>query len=124
MSSDCNKVGGFTLIETVASLAVFTIVASALLAGLLTALRRSEQANFTLIATELARSKLAAAGVDFPLVPGSASGAYANGFSWRAEVGALSATTQGGAAFYDVRVTILENVRGRVFVLRSIESTR
>lgn len=114
--------GGFTLLETVAAMAVFTLVASALLTGLLTAVRRSEQANFMMIATELARSKLAAAGVDFPLTPGVASGGYANGFSWRADVAALSRAAPGGAAFYDVRITISEAMRGRAFVLHSVES--
>lgn len=100
---------GFALLEFVAAFALLTLFLSAVLAALAMAMRNDRQAAFVTLAGLLARSKLAAAGVDFPLRPGTTAAAFPNGYGWRADVrslGAVEIADGRRAAGYEVRVTV------------------
>jgi type II secretory pathway pseudopilin PulG len=77
---------GFTLLEFLVAFTLLTVVLASLLAALFVAVRGDSQAAFVTLASSLARSKLAAAGVDFPLRPGVTSAAFENGYVWQAVV--------------------------------------
>jgi type II secretory pathway pseudopilin PulG len=77
---------GFTLLEFLVAFTLLTVVLTSLLAALFVAMRGDNQAAFVTLASSLARSKLAAAGVDFPLRPGATSAAFENGYVWQAVV--------------------------------------
>jgi hypothetical protein len=77
---------GYTALEFLAAFTVLVLFLTAGLTAVGVAIRSDHQASFLTTATALARSKLAAAGIDFPLRPGVVSGNFDNGYSWRAEV--------------------------------------
>jgi hypothetical protein len=76
----------------------------------------------------LAKSKLAAAGIDFPLRLGSTSGRFDNGFSWRATVQnyrAVALDKDRHALGLWIEVTVFDpRSGGRSFTLGSIEIAR
>jgi prepilin-type N-terminal cleavage/methylation domain-containing protein len=74
---------GFTLIEVLVSLTVL-VAAIALLQGALRGSYRSnDRATQEMTALEIARSRLAAAGVETPLAAGVTEGEANGGFHWR-----------------------------------------
>jgi type II secretory pathway pseudopilin PulG len=77
---------GYTLLEFLAAFTVLSLFLAVGLAAVGMALRSDQQAAFVALATPLARAKLAAAGVDYPLQTGVAAGSFGNGYLWRAEV--------------------------------------
>lgn len=88
---------GFILLEFLVAFAILTIFLASILAALAVAVRGDRQATFLTRATLLAKSKLAAAGVDYPLRPGTTTADVDNGYEWRAVVRNFSA----GAASQD-----------------------
>jgi type II secretory pathway pseudopilin PulG len=80
------KEDGFTLLEFIAAFTILTLFLSAGLAAIAVAVRGDRQAVFLTQAAMLAKSKLGAAGIDFPLRPGMTSGRFDNGYVWQAEV--------------------------------------
>jgi hypothetical protein len=105
---------------------VLTILLSAMLAALAVAIRGDHQAAFVTLGTALAKAKLAAAGVDYPLQPGAASGTFDNGYLWRAEVRRHGMIASGGERpiiGYRVEVTVSDPRAngGRTVSLVSVE---
>jgi type II secretory pathway pseudopilin PulG len=101
----------YTVLELLVSLALLVLFLGAGLTGLSVALRADRQATFLTQATLLGQTKLAAAGVDFPLRPGTTARNLENGLAWWAEV-RLQRTarlTDGGVVrSYKVRITVAD----------------
>jgi type II secretory pathway pseudopilin PulG len=100
---------GYTALEFLVAFTVLSLFLTAGIAAVGVALRGDQQATFATLATALARTKLAAAGVDYPLRPGVATGVFTNGYLWRAEVRhfrsiATSESTQIRAFWVEVTV--------------------
>jgi general secretion pathway protein I len=77
---------GFTLIETLAALAILAIALGVLLAVLGDGIRRQGRAEQLAMATLQAQSLLARVGIDIPLKAGVATGTLARGLHWRLNV--------------------------------------
>jgi hypothetical protein len=80
-----------------------------MLAALTVAIRGDHQAAFLTLGTELAKAKLAAAGVDYPLDVGAVTGTFANGYRWRALVrreGVITAGRGKPVAGFGIEVTV------------------
>jgi len=77
---------GFSLIEVLVSLAVAGIALGAAFVLFGTALRGNAQAERTTMATLIAESKLAEAGMAAPLRPGRTTGRIGDGYAWATEV--------------------------------------
>jgi type II secretory pathway pseudopilin PulG len=75
---------GYALLEFLVAFTILVVVLASLLAALSVSVRSDHQAIFLTRATILAKSKLAAAGQDFPLRPGTSAGSFGNGWEWRA----------------------------------------
>jgi general secretion pathway protein I len=114
---------GFTLLEFLVAFAVLTLFLGVGLAGTAVAMRGDGQANFLTRATVIARNKLAAAGVDFPLRPGRAGGALPNGYVWAADMRRYGPEGKGLAMRgYWVEVTVADprNNGGRKVSLTTV----
>ncbi len=81
-----NSCAGFIMLEFLAAFVIFAAVVSAFLVALSTAIRADQQALFRMRAVMLAKSKLAAAGIEYPIRPGIAEGRFDNGYVWRVEM--------------------------------------
>ncbi len=77
---------GFTLIETLVALVLFTGVFVALSNGLSSGARGVRIAHMDIAATMLARAKLAAAGVEIPLADGQHVQGQDSDFFWQVSV--------------------------------------
>jgi general secretion pathway protein I len=77
---------GFTLVETLAALAILAVALGVLLAVFSDGIRRHGQAEQLAIATLEAQSLLARLGVDIPLKAGTATGTLPRGLHWRLHV--------------------------------------
>jgi hypothetical protein len=77
---------GFIMLEFLAAFVIFAAIVSAFLAALSAAIRADQQALFRTRAAMLAKSKLAAAGIEYPIRPGIADGRFDNGYVWRVEM--------------------------------------
>jgi prepilin-type N-terminal cleavage/methylation domain-containing protein len=100
---------GFTLLELLVSLAILVLFLAVGLTALSVAMRGDRQAAFLTEATLIARSKIAAAGVDFPLRAGAAARGLEDGFPWSAEVepyGSARLESGGLVRAFRVRVTV------------------
>lgn len=94
---------GFSLIEVLVSLAVTGIALGAAFFLFGSALRGNVRAERTTMATLIAESKLAEAGLAAPLKPGSTSGRVGDGYIWAAEVRPYRAPGNDGTASLPVR---------------------
>ena len=117
---------GYILLEFLVAFAILTMFLASILAAAAVAVRSDRQATFLTRATLLAKSKLAAAGVDFPLRPGTAVADTGNGYEWRAVVRNFSAAgsnqdqlTMG--LWVDVTVSDPRSNGSRSLTLSSIE---
>jgi len=81
-----NTCAGFIMLEFLAAFVIFAAIVSAFLAALSAAIRADQQALFRTRAAMLAKSKLAAAGIEYPIRPGIAEGRFDNGYVWRVEM--------------------------------------
>lgn len=86
MRRDAGREAGFSLIEVLVSLAVTGIALGAAFFMFGAALRSNVQAERTTIATLIAESKLAEAGIAAPLQLGRATGRTGDGYAWATEV--------------------------------------
>ncbi len=86
MRRDTGREAGFSLIEVLVSLAVAGIALGAAFFLFGTAMRGTVQAERTTMATLVAESKLAEAGLAAPLQPGRTSGRTGDGYRWTTEV--------------------------------------
>lgn len=78
---------GFTLIEVLVALTILAASSSVLLEAFGSALDRAGRLERQRVALLLCRSKIAAVGVESPLVAGRNTGRFENGFGWQVEVG-------------------------------------
>ena len=97
---------GFILLEFLVAFSVLTVFLAAILTGLSVALRSDHQAAFLTRATVLARAKLAAAGVDYPLRPGTAGAELDNGYVWRADVRPFRSVAAAGRRIQGLSVEV------------------
>lgn len=74
---------GFTLLEVLVALMVFTLAFGVLTQIVQTGLHQSASAEATSVATLLAQSQLARVGVDLPLEVGEGGGMIDERFRWR-----------------------------------------
>ena len=103
---------GFTALEFLAAFTVLSLFLTAGIAAVGVALRGDQQATFATLATALARAKLAAAGVDYPLRPGVVTGVFTNGYRWRAEVRPFRSVATSESTWiraFWVEVTVISN---------------
>jgi general secretion pathway protein I len=123
--SDRTKEGGFTLLEFLVAFTILTLFLTSGLMALAVAIQGDRQASFLTLASMLAKSKLAAAGIDFPLRPGSTSGRFENGYAWQATVRnyrSIALDKDRHVLGFWVEVTVYEpRSTGRSFSLGSIE---
>lgn len=101
---------GFTLLEIVIAFAIFAVTATAVMRSVTTGLRASHVASRTAIATLIAESRLAAAGVETRLGQGETSGTTPEGFDWRIGiqpwVNEEATTTDPARLYQPMRVTV------------------
>jgi type II secretory pathway pseudopilin PulG len=98
--------GGFVLLEFLVAFSVLTVILAAILTALSVAIRSDHQAAFLTRATMLARAKLAAAGVDYPLRPGTAGAELDNGYVWRADVRTFRSVAAAGRRIQALSVEV------------------
>lgn len=97
---------GFTLIEVLAALIIFSIAIGALVALFQTSLRQTVTADELRRATTLAQGQLERFGHDLLLEPGQVNGTSADGkFHWQADV-SLARPIEDGAEFalFQIRI--------------------
>jgi type II secretory pathway pseudopilin PulG len=97
---------GFILLEFLVAFSVLTVFLAAILTGLSVAIRSDHQAAFLTRATMLARAKLAAAGVDYPLRPGTTGAELDNGYVWRADVRTFRSIAAAGRRIQGLSVEV------------------
>ncbi len=85
-SRENRRAGGFSLIEVIVALAVFTSVFVALYRGITGGGRAVQRANLEAQATRIAVSRLAAAGIGASLSDGQAYTGEDDRYSWRVSV--------------------------------------
>jgi general secretion pathway protein I len=123
--ADKTKESGFTLLEFLIAFAILTLFLTSGLMAVAVAIQGDRQASFLTIASMLAKSKLVAAGIDFPLRPGSTSGRFENGYAWEATVRnyrSIAIDKDRYVLGFWVEVTVHEpRASGRSFSLGSIE---
>lgn len=81
-----NDDAGFTLLETIVALAIFVTVVAALQRGLAGGAHNLRLATLETAALQVAKSRLALAGVETPLSEGQSSGATADGIAWTTDI--------------------------------------
>lgn len=101
---------GFALLEFLIAFAILTLFLSAFLTGIAVALRGDRQAHFITRATMIAQTKLAAAGAEYSLRPGSIGGVEPGGYRWRVEIQPYSQRPQTTGPFsaYWLAATVVD----------------
>ncbi|WP_340116985.1 prepilin-type N-terminal cleavage/methylation domain-containing protein [Pelagibius sp. 7325] len=104
------KAAGFTLLEVLVAFVVLGFALTALYGQFFTGLRSLRGSDGLAEATRLARNRLAVTGIETALVPGEATGAFANGFTWRQTVvpyrGELALPQYGAVRPFEVTVSV------------------
>lgn len=77
---------GFSLVETVVALAIFALAFSALYRNFDSGWRGVRSADLATEALDVARSQLAAAGIETPLVESRRNGVTAGGVAWEVDI--------------------------------------
>ena len=105
-----DREGGFTLMETIAALVIFSVVFFALYKGMAGSWRGARLAQTEQSALQLCRAKLAAVGIEIPLSDGLDVAADEDGFEWHVAVQKYAApgdeSQQLGQAAYWVTVEV------------------
>ena len=106
---------GFTLVEVLVALAILTIALSGLMQVFSTGMRATVAAEQRTVAVLLARSLLAAIGIEEPLQAGESSGEWDDGYRWTTVVSAEPAAQETARAQspHHVSVTISWGEAGR-----------
>ncbi|MDX2308360.1 MAG: prepilin-type N-terminal cleavage/methylation domain-containing protein [Hyphomicrobium sp.] len=84
---------GFTLVEALVALVILASIAGMFQSNLGSGLAGLRIARLEAAAVDLARSKLAAAGIETPFVTGTTSGVTASGLSWTADLRPFTASS-------------------------------
>jgi hypothetical protein len=113
------------VLEFLVAFSLLTVVLASFLAALGVALRNDRQAAFMIRASLLAKAKIAAAGIDYPLRVGTTGAIAESGYRWQAVVRSfIPPRGEGGvsvSAFW-VEVTVSEpRAGGRSLTLASLE---
>ncbi len=110
--------GGFTLMETIVALVVFSSIFVALYKGLEKGGSSIRQASMEAAASTLARSRLASAGIEFPLRNGQVYTGEDDRFSWRMSIrrvgvpdGEFAAQSKAAAYWVNVEISWREGAR-------------
>lgn len=78
-----SRTQGFTLLEVLVAFTILALMMGVLLQVFSGGLRTAEVARNHAVGALLAQSKLAAIGIEEPLVEGERTGAFDNGYRWR-----------------------------------------
>jgi type II secretory pathway pseudopilin PulG len=100
---------GFVLLEFLVAFTMLIVSLSAMFAALMVAIKGDQQAAFLTMGTEFAKGKLAAAGVEYPLISGVSGGTFVNGYAWRVDVrrqGVIASGRGRPITGYRVEVTV------------------
>jgi general secretion pathway protein I len=81
-----NVCSGFTLVEVVVAMAILAVSLGVMLRMFSNDLSRASQIEAEVVASSLAQTLLARAGIDQPLLNGETTGQFNNGFRWRMRV--------------------------------------
>jgi len=81
-----SRTQGFTLLEVLVAFTILALVLGALLQVFSGGLRTAEIARNHAVGALLAKSKLAAIGIEEPLVAGERTGTFDNGYRWHYSV--------------------------------------
>ncbi len=95
------------MVEFLVAFTMLALFLAAIFAQLAVAIRGDHKAAFLSLATLLARSKLAEAGIERPLSAGGTGGTFPNGYRWRTVI-APHGRSEGGPAAFRIEVTIAE----------------
>lgn len=91
MSPDTHETkSGFTLLEVLVALIIFSIAFGAIASLFQTALRQSTTAETLMAATAVGERQIARFGADLPLLPGETVGLSPEGLSWKATINLAS----------------------------------
>ncbi|MCC6890679.1 MAG: hypothetical protein IT536_19315 [Hyphomicrobiales bacterium] len=115
---------GFALLEFLVAFTILAFFLASILVGVAVALRGDDRAEFMTFATTVAKSKLALAGIDFPLAPGVTNGRLGERVAWQAVVrphGSIVLAPERVLRSYWVEVTVSDSAR---FGTRSVSLTR
>ena len=101
---------GFTLIECLVALVIFSLATVALHRGLSGGIRGLARSDQQVRAVELARGLMASAGIETPMTPGRTEGMTDDGLVWAVDVvlrdEVATQRTRRTVAAYDVTVTV------------------
>jgi general secretion pathway protein I len=86
LDASAERDGGFTLIEVLVSFAILVAAVSVLQGGFGGGWRGIRAADLETEALEIAKAKLAAAGIETALEPGTSEGDAGGGFTWRSVI--------------------------------------
>ena len=102
---------GFVMLEFLVAFTLLVLFLAGTFAALAVAIRADQRATFLTLGSILAKSRLAAAGIEFPLTPGTTGGTLPNGYRWQAEI-RVHGRVEGGSGWsvsaYRVEVTVAE----------------
>jgi len=117
---------GFVMVEFLVAFTLLALFLTAIFAQLAVAIRGDHKAAFLSLATLLARSKLAEAGISQPLASGVAGGTFPNGFRWQTVIRPEGRAPGGTTIAYRIEVTIADaaDAGGRSLTLEGIEIER
>lgn len=110
---------GFSILETLVAFVVLALALSALLPAQSRMTERSAESRTKWVAAELARSRLAAAGITTPLQPGSATGIWQDHWAWQITITpyqGLPAQEQRAGPLFEVTATVDDARTGRRLV--------
>ena len=98
---------GFTLLEVLVALIIFSIAFGAIASIFQTSLRQSTTAETLMDATAVAERQIARYGADLPLRPGETSGLSSEGLNWSAKIDLASPLPENGdLALYRITVDV------------------
>lgn len=98
---------GFTLLEVLVALIIFSIAFGAIASLFQTALRQSTTAETLMAATAVGERQIARFGADLPLRPGETAGLSPEGLSWKATINLASPLREDNdIALYQITVHV------------------
>lgn len=117
------------MFEFLVAFTLFVLFLAATFAALAVAIRGDHKAAFLTMGTLLAKSKLAAAGIEYPLSVGTIGGTFTNGYRWQAKIyrhGIIESASGRSVRAFQVQVTVAEPIGAgeRTISLAGVEIDR